>query len=337
MSRWLVIVVVQLAILLIVAPGVASAQPVPPGVATVELVTVPAVPEARFQLNGVELVTDGQGVARSSVPTGAAHTLQLMTPFINRSGVNVEFVRWWGRGLRDEGFSPSISGLSVRRNIKIQAGFRLSYPVAFEFVDQARDPIAPGRIAAVTLRNDAGQLETLTRGESVVLTGVRPVLERNDLIAKPATYSVQSIEIDGSNAVTAGEQRFVPGQDQQVRLTVPLHKVRVRASDLLLGSPLGRSVAMTHPDGRTVSVQLDPNGEAGMVGLVRGRYAIRSDAPGYAPVLPFELSRSQTVNVRVLSFADMGIIVASAVLVIGGLFLTRRHRRRLLEAENRVW
>lgn len=312
---------------LLLAPGVALAAPV-----TLELVTVPPVPEARFQLDDQELITDEQGVARVGLEASTAkRTLQLINPFIERPGDTVEFVRWWGGGLRDLSFTAMVPDLRVRRSVRIQVGFRISYQIAFSVVDQTRDPVDPERISVITIKNDAGQTESVTGGEPVMLTGVRPFLERSRLIAKPATYSVQSIEIDGSNAVIAGEQRFAPDQDQEITLTVPLRSVKFRAYDLLFGSPSGRLVELTYPDGRTATVPLDGNGEASVGGLVRGSYTMRVDGEGYAPVQPIALSRSQTVRFPVLSYADVATLVGSALLLLGGLLLARRHRRRDME------
>lgn len=338
MSRWRLVVVLLLAVVaLAVAPSAAAAQPPSAGSATLELVTVPAVPEARFLFDGQELVTDAGGVARALVPTGSApHTLQLVNPAIELPGNTAEFVRWWGHGLRDEGFNPAITDLRVRRNVKIQVGFRMSYEVTFAFADQLRNPVGSERVSAIALRNDTGQTEIVPRGQPARLTGVRPVLERSALIAKSATYSVQSIEIDGSNAVTAGEQRFAPAQEQAIAVTVPLQSVRFRAHDLLLGSPIGKAVEMTYPDGRVASVPLDPSGEVGLTGLVRGSYKLRAEAPGYAPVQPVELSRSQTVNLRVLTYGNMAILGGSAALLLGGLFLGRRYRRRVMDREEQA-
>jgi len=294
---------------------------------------VPIVPQAQFEFDGVSIITDQRGVARVDVVPGPAiHTLRLANPSIDGPDGNAEFVRWWGRGLREEGYVPTITDLRVSRTMRIQVGFRLTYTVDFTFVDQSSDPIDGERISSMVLRNDAGQQETVP-GRTASLVGVRPVVERGSLVAHPATYSVQSISVDGSNAVTAGEQLFVPGQQQDVTLKVPLRSVRFRAFDMFFGSPLGRSVVVTYPDGRTVSVPLDDNGEASVHDFVRGSYVVQVVGPGYAPRQPIELSRSQTVNLRVLSYLDVVILGLVAVLLLVGLLLARRRRQRLLAGD----
>ena len=58
-----------------------------------------------------------------------------------------------------------------------------------------------------------------------------------------------------------------------------LRTAHLSTRDLLFGGPVGRSVALTYPDGRKATVRLDRDGKATVENLARGCTPMRVDAP----------------------------------------------------------
>ena len=72
------------------------------------------------------------------------------------------------------------------------------------------------------------------------VVGVRPVVTGGTLIAKKVSYSVQRVDVDGSNVVQVNAQRFVPSRETTVVIPLQLHIVHFSTRDFLFGQPVGR-------------------------------------------------------------------------------------------------
>lgn len=298
-----------------------------PATRTLEIITVPALPSARFVLDGQQLVPDERGVIRLSLPrNNDAHHLELTTPRLDQPGGSIDFVRWFGHGESDQGFAPVLTDLAMKHNRKLHAAFQSTRKVRYDFVDQARNPVAASRITALTLRSDSGQTQTLRGTTEVSLTAVRPVQDGGSVVGKEVTYYLQSVAIDGANAVNAGEQRVVPNTTSTVTFVVLLRSVRFQVRDLLFGGAMTAGVALTYPDGRTEHLDAGSDGDLAVENLARGNYRVAVSAAGYTAQQEIALSRGQYVDIRVLSYVDVAVIVVLAALVFSGLFLLGRRR-----------
>ncbi|NMI00073.1 hypothetical protein [Pseudonocardia acidicola] len=318
--------------------GPAVAAPPAPRDKTVEITTVPSTPDARFALDGVPLVTDPRGIVRFTVPRSKKpHRLELQNPTMESPGTKAEFVRWHGYGGGEQGYNPVMADLVIDRALRLQVAFRVNRVVQYSFVDQARRPVPPERIESITLRSDLGRTQTLAGGRPVLLTAVRPTLGDGQLVAKESTWSVQSVMIDGTNVVTIGEQRFRPSQvGERLEIVVLLRSAHLRVRDRLLGTPVQAVVHLTLPNGVVLPVPTDDGGEAVVNNLARGTYTVTAQGQAYAVDQELALSRSQFVDVRVLTHLDAVIltgigVVAVTVLCGLGLWRSRLHRRRLAE------
>jgi hypothetical protein len=317
--------------LAILAAAVLALTPQPataaPTTRTLEITTVPALPDARFVLDGQQLVPDERGVIRLTLPrNNDAHRLELTTPKLDQAGGSIDFVRWFGHGESDQGFTPVLTDLAMRHNRKLQAAFQSTKKVRYDFVDQARNPVPAQRITSLTLRSDSGQTHTLRGPAEVTLTALRPVQHGGTVVGKEVTYYLQSVVIDGANVVNAGEQRVVPNHTPSATFVVLLRSVRFQVRDLLFGGAMPAGVVLTYPDGRTESLDAGADGDLAVENLARGNYRVAVSAAGYSAPQELALSRGQYVDLRVLSYVDMVVIVVLTAAVFLCLFLFGRRR-----------
>jgi hypothetical protein len=327
--RALLFVLVLLAT--VALPAEASAAP---STRTLEIVTVPPMPSARFSLDGQVLTPDDKGIVKLVMPRGPdKHRLELATPRLEDATGTIHFVRWFGQSENDQGFTPILTNLVMSHNRRLQAAFQSSRTIRYDFVDQAHNRVEPARVTALTLRSDSGQTQTLRGVQEVRLTGFRPVQEGASAVAKDVTYYLQSVEIDGANVVNTGEQRLVPNRAASATFVVLLRSVRFQVRDLLFGGPMGARVDLTYPDGHTTSLNTAEDGDVAVADLARGKYRVGVATAGYTSDQEIVLSRSQYVELRVLSYVDMAVIGGVLLLAAAALVLLGRRRLRIHRAQ----
>lgn len=314
-------------------PAASAAPRRPP---TLEIVTVPPLPAARFTVDGQPLVTDERGVARITVaPAPAGHEIALTNPIMQGADTTTEFQRWYGHRDENQGFTPALHQLQIDKRTKLIATFQVSRTVKLSFVDQAHRPVDPGRVSSVTMRSDTNHMSTSNGGEPVRLVAVRPAPGDRSPVAKEASYSVQNVTMDGANVVNVGEQRFRPSQGPPVlEVVVLLRSMHVQVTDLLLGSPAPSSVQVTSPDGRAQDLVTDAQGVVTLQNLARGTYTLLPGGHPYAVPQDVSLSRSQFVNLKVVTFADAAILAVIGFVLAVGLFVIGRRRARRHRSES---
>jgi hypothetical protein len=310
-----------------VAYPVSAGAAEPTGI--LEIVTVPAVPGARLVVDGQTHRANHQGIVRIKVSRLDRHQVSLIDKKIAQPSRDLSFVRWYF-GNHEQDYQDQLNGLRVKRHLRIKVAYRASYKLQYSFVDKARNPVDRERVTRVEFRGDHGR--TVSGNGSGVLTvvGIRPMVSGGTLLAKEIGYSVQRVDVDGSNVVQVNSQRFVPTQDTTVVIPLQLHTVRFRTRDLLFGDPVGETVWLKYPDGRQVKVPLDANGEAIAERLARGSYTVRVDAPGLSFERPLVLSRNQYVELPHVTRLDLGVAAGSIVALMLSLYLVRVRRRSVI-------
>jgi hypothetical protein len=308
--------------------GPASAAEVKPPI--VEVATVPALPGVRFVFDGVSYTTDEQGLVRLTLtkPQPATHALSIVDVSLHQRGRDLAFVRWWHVGAHDQDRLTTITGIKVRRHVRIQAAFRATYKVSYSFVDPAQGPVDHKRVKRVEFSGDNGRTVASDGTGKLRLVGIQAKVSSGTLVAKQVSYTVQTVEVDGSNVVQMNHQTFVPSQKATVVVPLLLRTAHLSTRDLLFGSAVGKSVALTYPDGRQTSVRLDRHGKATVENLARGLYTMKVNAPGYSFDRPVALSRNQYIDLPVLTYLDIAVGSGLLMLVGGILFAMRIRTRR---------
>jgi hypothetical protein len=310
-------------------PNVSEA--VPTGVAAeqtgvLEIVTVPAVQGARFTIDGRTHRADSQGVVRVKVSTNSRHKISAIDPKIADHGRTLTFKRWY-HGNHDKDHLTELSGLTVKRNLRIKVGYQANYTLEYSFVDKAHYPVDRERVSRVEFRGDNGATVTGNGSGRLSVVGVRPVVTGGTLIAKKVSYSVQRVDVDGSNVVQVNNQRFIPSRQTTVVIPLQLHTVHFSAHDLLFGQPVGQAVWLKYPDGHQVRVPLDSDGKATVERLAKGSYTVRVDASGLSVPRPLVLSRNQYVELPHVSRLDISVVVAAVTALMLSLYLVRKRGR----------
>ena len=283
-------------------------------VAPAEIVvqTVPVIVGLEFSLEGQTFRTGSDGIARISVDRVGAYDLELLPNEVLLLQTGAEF-KQWGLG----GFEP-VTTVLVRGETWMQAGFELSFPGNFVFVDQQGDPIDGTEIETVVLRGSDGVVYRFTAGETLRLRSSRILARLSGLDSVAVVHSVQSVIVDGVEVVHRGQQRFIILPNQPVEIELLFYDVRFFARDLLFGLPIGNGLELEYPDGVTRVFPFDTNGEITLTGLARGEYEARLvTRAGIAPRFPIVLSRDQEIPLPVVGYVDLlaGIAVAAGLIV----------------------
>jgi hypothetical protein len=93
--------------------------------------------------------------------------------------------------------------------------------------------------------------------------------------------------------------------------------------DALFGFPVGESVKLRYPSGRTASHDLK-DGTVTLQSLPRGTYDLKVKASGVSFTRPVSVSRKQEVELKVISWLDMLLAFGAIVALAIGLAIVRR-------------
>ena len=187
------------------------------------------------------------------------------------------------------------------------------------------------------LRSSTGEVRVLPHGRlgrPHWLLSRRVASIRGQVKPKDVDYSVQSITVLGANVVTAGQQKFAPQSDRDVRFKLAFFTLTVRGEDALFGSSVGTHARLELPDGTARDLRL-VHGKAVVASLPRGHYRITVTDGVYRMPQPLVLSRSQVAVVPVVTMLDIlvvagGLLLAALGLVfLGRPYLARRAAARL--------
>jgi hypothetical protein len=307
-----------------------------------EIITVPKIPGARFTVDGRTYRANPQGVVRLKVKSLDKHKISVIDKKISpNEGRNLDFVRWY-HGTQDRSHLDELSGLSVKRHLQIKAAYRATHKLHYSFVDKARNEVDSSRVSRVEFRSDHGLTVAGNGSGQVTVVGIRPISSGGTVIAKKVSYTVQRVDVDGSNVVQVNSQRFEPTRKPTVVIPLQLHTLHFSTRDFLFGGPVGQSVWLKYPDGHRYKVPLDANGKATVENLARGAYTVQVDAPGLSFERPLVLSRTQYLDLQHVSRLDIAVAAGVVAAFMLMLYLVRvRGRPAILRSAgfgpSRIW
>jgi hypothetical protein len=315
-------------------PARASLQPWP---ITLTIRTVPALAGIRFAFDGVQLVTNRQGVASFTERHNfSEHTLALKQTEVGVSGRRYTFLRWAGQRDPDQAFRPTVHGLPMRADYSVTASFAVACAVTPRLVEQNGTPLPAGEVSRITLLSSLGQTVTLSPSGTTWLPCASPAYRDSLLSSRSVQYSVQSVVVGGTNVVHAGVERFSPGQTTEPRLTGFFYALTITAHDAMLGGALGSYALLTMPDRTVRRVELGPRHTATVGDLPLGDYQVQVKAGGATvSAVTVHLSRDETANLTAVSRIDIVIVGAALAVGIAGAPLLSRTRRGRVRARMR--
>lgn len=290
---------------------------------------VPPLQGIHFSLDGRTFESGPDGVARFTVPSGQ-HRLTVLPFSDEAAGLSAEFDRWG-----DDVFTAEriVRGESP---IALEVGLRVRNRVKLEFVEKDGSAVPLSRIGPTVLRSN--------RGERIAVEGVGPIWveagrvtrRRPGLELAEATYSVETVTVDGSNVVNRGQQRFAPRPGDTWRVQLLFFRMTVTARGALLRqSSVGTGVNLVYPDGEKRVFSFDAKGRVRLEDLARGVYLASVEGGGYSPKATIVLSRDQEVVLVSITPADgilSGLLIASLlglVLTLSGRWLRTSTRARI--------
>jgi hypothetical protein len=269
-----------------------------------EVQTVPRLSGIAIPFRGRLFYTNSRGVVQ--LPAAAAERLVRPSESAVRPGVRAVFARWK--------VSPN-----SRRAFAI---YDLYYLVHLRFADLAARPIDPSAISMIELRSSIGARKRIRREGAIWLLGRRIVT--GGIRTRDVGYRVQRVIVAGTNVVNRGQQRFYPSQSRNALLRLLFFRVRFFARDALFGRPAGSRLRITFPDGHVERSSLGRDGTLTRPSLPRGDYKVAVEGGGISLGGPLSLSRNSDLVVTVVSYVDMGVVVAVAMAFALGLPLARR-------------
>lgn len=301
---------------------------------TLTVHSIPRLQGLDFAFDGHRYTTSKNGVV--TIPVAQRGTYRLVAlPWRHRDrGIRVEFSRW-----SDENFTAART-VTVNGSMTLQSGYEVSYLRGLAFYDCVRAdnadmrtgceedetrPVSPERVSTVTLSNIIGQKLLVRSGERRWLVGSRVARRLNGLEETLITYSVMHARVAGSDVVNQAQQSFylaLPSGKHRRQAMVALRNKHyapknflIRLSlydahfsthDLLLRTPVGNALELTYPNGRKRDVPL-VDGQAQLVSMPRGLYDVKVKTGAGIPMnVPVSLSKNQDMQLKVISYADVG-------------------------------
>src|SRR4051794_6429752 len=267
--------------------------------------TIPPVAGVVFHFQGKVYRTDSEGkllLQPVGLKTNQVKPAIKIDP--RRVGADriVRFDRWFGRNI-----------------VTLNNFYRLS----FTFRDLLGNTVDPNQVDSITLKSRTGVRTRLTSKKSVWLQGSRVVPFTGELVSKDIDYQVERAYVDGTNVVNRAQQRFRPRKTSDLSVRLLFYKLKVVTRDALFGIPIGQSVELRYPSGRTVTHDLK-DGQVTLQSLPRGTYNLKVKAAGVSFTRPVSVSRNQEVELKVISWLDMFLAFAAVVALAIGLALVRR-------------
>jgi hypothetical protein len=318
------------------APGVAGAaahpkskRTVPFPITLLQIRTVPAIPNALFTLDGRDYRTDRAGMLTIKA-RNLAELSGRLHPHAAQLGPNVlyRFKVW--RGHLDQ--RPGRRHGSLYPTKRLSATYDVYYRVRFQFVDDATGRRPPNQVSRVTLRSSTGVLDSFTPTSAPVqerwFWGRRVVTNANSLQVKTVYWVVDDVTIDGSNVVNSSQQKIVPASAVKVVYPIRLlyHGAVIRSRDALFPANAGSKVELRFPNGVVRTYRLS-HGRLDLPSLPRGHYDVKPVGFGVSFWSPVELSRDQTIDLKLITYLDLAVI---AILVGGLAFALAAVRRPAL-------
>jgi len=221
----------------------------------------------------------------------------------------------------------------MRHSSTLIAGFTVLCPVTLRFVTQDGAAVSPSGISQVTLRSSTGTQVSFSPRGTTWLACTQPVGSGGGLRLAAVSDVVHGIVISGANAAKTG-QSIQPGITASPDLVAYFHDLTITAHDAIFGDATGDVALVTLPDHSVRRVPLGPAHSVTLDDMPQGSYSV-SVATGHAIVFgeDVSLSRTATVDLTVISAADIAVTGGPVVTgVLCFLLLSRKRRTWLWNA-----
>jgi hypothetical protein len=220
----------------------------------------------------------------------------------------------------------------------VTATFEIERRIGFRFRDLAGSTVSSEDLDELRIKSTVGEVHQVEMSEPTWLLAQRVVRHFAELTVKDVMWTVEDATVSGSSVVNRSQQRFFPTSTEVVDVELLFYTARFRVFDAFFGTPRGRELEITSPDGQLVRHPIDAQGVVELHALPRGTYTVRVLGAGLQLPQPMVLSRDQDMDLRFYSWLDVAVFGgAFAAFVLGllaaGWRLRRRHVRSAVTAE----
>ncbi len=296
--------------------------------------TVPPVPGVTFRFLDRTFVSGANGVAaiavtvdeRNQLAHDRSAVLSVASPTVRIDDTKrATFSGWAGKGTYQWSPTDPVGAIET-------ATFDTDRLMTFRFTDQHAAPISTERVQRFAIRSNTGAVDRFAPGTARWLASTETTVGPDGPVIRKLSYSIVTAEVQRSNLVNVGQQRFTPADRAAVTVSLLFFRVTFHASDAIFGSASRGHLVLQFPDKSTKKVELD-QGRATLTGLPRGLYQISVKGAGPANSRPLAISSSKTIQVDVVTWRDvatvLGSLVTVAILVLLMAFLVRRRHARV--------
>jgi hypothetical protein len=218
----------------------------------------------------------------------------------------------------------------MRMSYTVTAAFAVQRPVVTSLVNGEGRPVDPERVRSVTLRSGRNGPVTVPSSGRLWLDEIVPVYRNSSIALVPQTYSLISVIVNGTNTVDAGRQKFAPATVTDPVFHTKFFDLTVTAHDLLFMGQTGTAARITYPDGSVHTARFADDGRVTVPDLPRGEYEVTVLGGGARLSNTFVLSRDTTLDLPVATHRDYGALGLALAVIMIGLVLIGRWRRRML-------
>jgi hypothetical protein len=287
--------------------------------ANVVVQTVPPLSGVPFWMNGMKILSDENGKAKFQFTKTGTYRLEVLVDDYKNSSTRIEFGRW------GEESYENFRDIKVPSAEVIQVGLNVFHQVSQKFVDLSGFPVPPDRITDYTIKSAQGDVFTYTNNQPSWIPSSRIARRITGLEETKLLYSTVSVTVDGSNVVNQSQQKFFATPNGTWQISLLLYSLQIHARDGLFASPVGKNVELQFPDGKIVKYPLDSSGNVQIHSLARGLYTFKIDGVnGLTNPTPVALSRDQVVDVKAITFLDIGIVGFLGLILVLGLIIYGR-------------
>ncbi len=270
--------------------------------ASLAIQTVPPVEGLNMTLDGCETQTDVDGIGRLTVDYLREDYREHLTFNFDPGDKNIRY---------------ETGKLYWRRSDFARMAVETDYRINWQFVDPEGIPIQLSEIDSMTIKSSIGAINEFNQdsfASDIWLKGRRVVPGQGELLEKEVYYTVQSVVIDGQNVVNRSQQKFLPSEQQSWEIELLFFPATFQVRDALFGFRQGSAIVLEYPDGSRQRHELD-QGETSLL-LPRGDYDISVEGWGLNLSRPLAMTRSQEVNLQLLSYLDLLVIASIAALIV---------------------
>jgi len=281
---------------------------------TAVLQTAPALSGVSFTVDGSRFTTDASGMVRVPIAAAGNHTLSAEGP-APLQGRRVNFAHW------SDDQPAATRQWRVFQDVVLYAAFDVAYLTTMNFVDMDGHSVDQARVSDVQVLEPEGSIITLKAPyEPMWLAIPAPARDLVGVATHDRRFSLVSARVDGVEVVNRGDDPFVPSADGRWTIKLRLYSLVIQARHAILPGAISARVRITASGGSARSVLLDKDGGATLRDVPRGNYTVQALVNGFSPPAPVVLSRSQSVDLKVVDGADLAVGTTMALVLFVLLF-----------------